>query len=416
MEKEKKAFNYGWVLVAILLFGSVVNYLDRVNLSVANTTIAKEFGLNAITMGLLLSAFQWPYAFANLPAGWLADKIGPKKVFTFAISLWSVVTILAGCAVGFKSLYAARVMLGIAEAPFFICGAKVSQDWFNDRERGLATSIFNDGNQVANAIAPPLLTAVLLTFGWRPMFMSLGVLGILVVLLWVKFYKKNPNSVDDAGTEKPKATNQVSAKSMLKLFRYPSTWKMMIGDFGITYVIWVFLTWLPTYLTTSRHLSLMKAGWTASIPYIAGMFAVPIGGLISDLLIRKMHLPPITSRKIPIIIGGVVAAVAVAPVAYVRSITLCIVLMTVGFFASSLAPGIVWTLVTDVAPKELAGSLGAIQNFAAFIGGACAPIITGIILKATGTFQLVFVVAAVICLIAAISYGTLDKKIELEAA
>lgn len=406
-------FNYGWVLIFILLFGAIVDYLDRVNLSVANTTIAGEFGLGPIQMGLLLSAFMWPYALANLPSGWIVDKIGPKKIFTYATILWSIATIIGGCAVGFKSMYASRVLLGIAEAPFFICGAKIAQKWFTDKERAFPTSIYNMGPQIANAIAPPLLTLILINSGWRPMFIGLGIFGFVVTILWTKFYKeKSEVQTKQIVTNNDSENIKISWKI---LFKHPSTWAMMMGNFGINYTFWVFLTWLPGYLRTARGLSLMQTGWFASIPFIAGMFGVPLGGFLSDYLIKKKGFAPIKARKTIIVSAAIVAACSVAPVAYVENINVSILLLSIGFFASSMPPGVFWTLPSDVAPYQLVGSLGAIQNFAGYIGATFAPIITGIIIAKTNSFNLVFVVSAIFCLFGALCYGVfLRKKITLE--
>lgn len=414
-ELKKEKLNYGWILVAILLFGAVVNFLDRVNLSISNTTIVNQFGFTSTQMGLLLSAFLWPYALANLPAGWLVDKYGPKKLFVVATVLWSTSTILGGFSQGFASLYASRVLLGIAEAPFYICGAKITQKWFAERERGLATSIFNMGAQISNAIAPPLLTLILLNFGWRVMFIGLGLTGFLVTILWLKFYKdkdsvstKTSDAITDNKTENTKISWGV-------LFKHPSTWAMMAGNAGLLFVFWVYLTWLPAYLSTQRGLSLMKTGWFASIPYLVGMVGVPLGGFLSDMLIRKVGFKAINARKTIIVIGAFLAAAAVAPVAYVESLNVAMLLLSIGFFSSSLTGGVVWTLAADVAPPELVGSLGSIQNFAGYIGGTLAPIITGVIVARTGSFNYVFLASSVICILGALSYGLcLKRKIEID--
>jgi MFS family permease len=409
---KKEKMNYGWILVAILLFGAVVNFLDRVNLSIANTTIAHQFSFSSPQMGLLLSAFLWPYALSNLPAGWLVDKYGPKKLFTIATLLWSIATVMGGFSQGFASLYASRVLLGIAEAPFYICGAKITQKWFDERERGLATSIFNMGAQISNAIAPPLLTLILLSFGWRVMFIGLGLTGFSVTFLWLKFYKDK----DNAKTSDVVASNKTenTKVSWGVLFKHPSTWAMMAGNCGLLFVFWVYLTWLPAYLSTQRGLSLMKTGWYASIPYLVGMVGVPLGGFLSDILIRKAGFKAINARKTIIVTGAFLAAAAVAPVAYVESLNIAMLLLSIGFFSSSLTGGVVWTLAADVAPPELVGSLGSIQNFAGYIGGTLAPILTGVIVAQTGSFNYVFIASSVICIMGALSYGLcLKRKIEI---
>ncbi|HEY8891188.1 MAG TPA: MFS transporter [Clostridium sp.] len=412
---KKGKINYGWILVAVMLFGAIVNYLDRVNLSISGTTISTQFHLSPIQMGILFSAMLLPYAVANLPAGWITDKYGEKKLFTAATILWSIATIAAGFSQTFSSLYASRVLLGIAEAPFFICGAKITQKWFDDKNRGLATSVINMGPPIANTIAPPLLTFLLISFGWRIMFIGLGLTGFVVTFLWLIFYKEKSNSNIGIVDAKPSNNKEKVKISWTLLLKHPSTWAMMVGNFGLIYVFWIYLTWIPTYLKTARGFSLSKTGWLAAIPFLAGIVGVPLGGYLSDYLIKKKGFNPIKARKTIIIFAVLAASIVIAPVAYVNSGSLSVVLLTAGFLFSSMPNGVVWTLATDVAPAKLVGSLGAIQNFAGYLGGSIAPILTGIIVSKTGSFKLVFVLSSMMLIMSAITYGVfLKDKIEIK--
>ncbi|WP_285725564.1 MFS transporter [Psychromicrobium xiongbiense] len=401
-----------WFLIALLVIGGVINYLDRNNLSIANTTIAKEFGLNALQMGLLLSAFSWPYAIANLPAGYLVDKFGPKKMFAWAAGLWSIVSMLSALANSFGFLYAARVALGISESPFFTSGLKVSERWFNKTERALPVSIVNTGSQIANAIAPPLLTFLLLTMTWRGMFVVIGALGIIIALVWLRIYR-DPTLKEqfiikgEAADEEIKPVEkQVGWGALLTK---GTTWFMVLGAFGIFYTVWVYLTWLPSYLQTARGFSLSQSGWLASLPFLCGIIGVLFGGVLSSRMIAR-GVPTLRARKIPIVGGALLAAVAVLPVAYVENTTLAIILLCVGYFAAQVPIGVLWTLASDIAAPNQVASLGAIQNFGGFLGAAVAPIITGWILTETGgNYTLVFLIGGVLLVVGALSYGLFVK-------
>ncbi|WP_224752774.1 MFS transporter [Metabacillus arenae] len=410
-DNSQKKAGLRWGFIILLLIGAVVNYLDRSTLSIANTTIAEEFGLSQTQMGFLLSAFLWPYALANLPAGWLVDKFGPKKMFAWASGLWSLATVLFAFANSYSLFYALRVVLGVAESPFFTSGLKVTETWFAKKERGLPTSIINTGSQIANAIAPPLLTVLMLTMSWRGMFIIVGAFGILVMIVWVKLYR-NPTE-----TERNMIKNEVQQEEIKKekqatwgeLFKQKTTWFMVIGNFGIMFTIWVYLTWLPSYLEIEQGFSLKETGFIASIPFIAGIIGVLLGGIISDSFIRK-GVQPVTSRKVPIVGGAILAAASVAPIPFIENTVVCIVLLSVGYFASQLPSGVIWTLAADIAPSNQVSSLGAIQNFGGFLGAALAPIMTGIILDQTGSFNNVFLLGAGFLLIGAISYGVFLKE------
>ncbi|SKC57517.1 MFS transporter [Plantibacter cousiniae (nom. nud.)] len=410
---EKKTVRIRWFLVGFLVLGGVVNYLDRSTLSVANTTIAQEFGLDAFQMGLLLSAFSWPYAIANLPAGFLVDKFGPKKMFAFAAGAWSLVSMVTAAANSFGFLYAARVALGIAESPFFTSALKVNERWFNKSERALPVSLVNTGSQIANAIAPPLLTFLLLTMSWRGMFIIVGAFGIVIALVWLRIYRdptlKEQSMIKGAEAE-ARVVATVEQVAWGQLFKHRNTWFMVLGAFGIFYTVWVYLTWLPSYLQTARGFSLADSGWLASLPFLCGIVGVVFGGWLSSRLVQR-GVGTVRARKIPIVGGALLAAASVLPVAYVDNTALAVALLSVGYFASQVPIGCLWTLASDIAPSNQVASLGAIQNFGGFMGAAVAPVVTGAILTATdGNYTLVFLIGGVLLLVGALSYGLFVKE------
>lgn len=409
---QRRSIRIRWFLVGFLVLGGVVNYLDRSTLSVANTTIAQEFELDALQMGLLLSAFSWPYAIANLPAGYLVDKLGPKRMFAFAAGAWSLVSMVTAAAGSFGALSAARIALGIAESPFFTSALAVNERWFARSERALPVSLVNTGSQIANAIAPPVLTLLLLTMSWRGMFVVVGAIGIVIAVLWLRIYR-DPTLREQAMIAGDVARARVAASAEKvgwgSLLTQANTWFMVIGAFGIFYTVWVYLTWLPSYLQTARGFSLAESGGVAALPFLCGIVGVLFGGWFSTRLIRR-GMSTVLSRKIPIVGGAMLASAAVLPLAYVDSTPLAIALLSLGYFASQVPIGCLWTLASDIAPPGQVASLGAIQNFGGFIGAAVAPVVTGAILTATGgDYTLVFLVGGVLLLVGAVSYGLFVK-------
>jgi D-galactonate transporter len=401
-----------WFFVILILVGAVINYLDRSNLSVANPIISKEFNLSPLQMGVLLSAFLWPYALANLPAGWLVDRIGPKKMFSWASGLWSIISICTAFTNSYSTFYTLRVLLGISESPFFPSAVKAVNSWFSKKDRGTPLAVINTGSQIANGIAPPLLTVLMLTYSWKVMFIIIGAGGLVVMAIWLFTYHdpKDKDVIEELEVEQPSEA-QATEKQLGwgDLFKYKSTWFMIIGNFGLVYTMWTFLTWLPGYLVHDRGLSILKTGWVASIPFMVGIIGVPLGGIISDYFIRKGY-HPIKARKIPLVCGAIVAAIAVIPIPYVSGINAAVALLSLAYFASSVPTGVIWTLATDVAPKNMVASLGSIQNFGGFVGASLAPIVTGAIVQSTGSFEYVFLIGAALLVVSAISYGVFLKK------
>lgn len=184
----------------------------------------------------------------------------------------------------------------------------------------------------------------------------------------------------------------------------------MVGAFGIFYTVWVYLTWLPSYLETDRGFSLMEAGWVAALPFLCGIVGVLVGGITSRRLVLS-GMPVLRARKTPIVGGALLAAASVLPVAYVDNTVLNILLLCLGYFFSQVPIGVIWTLASDVAPAAQVASLGAIQNFGGFLGAALAPVVTGAILDATdGNYTLVFLAGGALLVVGAISYGVFVRE------
>src|ERR1700685_280319 len=177
------------VALTLLVVAGVVNYIDRATLAVANPLIREELGLSIADMGYLLSAFLWAYAFSQLPTGAMVDKVGPRILLALGLSLWSFAQLLGGLVRSFGQFFGARLLLGIGEAPQFPTGARVVRDWFNQRDRGLATGIFNCASSLGTAIAVPLLTFLMLAFGWRTMFVMMGAAGLVMAAVWYLVYR-----------------------------------------------------------------------------------------------------------------------------------------------------------------------------------------------------------------------------------
>src|ERR1700761_3809451 len=225
------------IALALLVVAGVVNYIDRATLAVANPLIRDELGLSIADMGYLLSAFLWAYAFSQLPTGAMVDRLGPRILLTMGLTLWSIAQLLGGLVRNFGEFFGARVLLGIGEAPQFPTGARVVRDWFNQRDRGLATGIFNCASSLGTAIAVPLLTFLMLTFGWRAMFMLMGVAGLIVAALWYVLYR-NPagvaltaeeNTYRTQGDPPGQQRTQVTFREWRLLFRFRTTWGMILG-------------------------------------------------------------------------------------------------------------------------------------------------------------------------------------------
>jgi MFS family permease len=395
--------------LSLLVLSGAVNYIDRVALSIANPLIRHDLGLSIAEMGVLLSAFLWPYAFAQLPVGALIDRIGARKLLAGGLVLWSVAQGAAGLVTGMGQFVWTRVLLGIGESPQFPVGARVVRDWFNLRDRGKATGIFNCTSTLGPAIAPPLLTVIMLGIGWRWMFGVLGLAGLVVAAIWFVLYRDTGSeqvSDDDFAhihEGEPVSVGTVTLDEWKHLFTYRTTWGMILGNFGSGYIIWLFAAWLPGYLEIQRHMTIPHTGLVAAIPYVFGVIGSISGGYVCDAL-RDRGMSLVGSRKAPIIIGMLCAAVLVAIAAVTPDNTIAVGCISISLFFTNAAGASIWALAVVAAPARGVASLGAMQNFGGFIGGALAPMVTGFIVEATGSFVPALLIAAVVSVASAFIY------------
>ncbi|WP_345237782.1 MFS transporter [Saccharopolyspora hordei] len=394
------------LLVLLVLIG-IVNYVDRSTLAIANNSVQDEFGIGPTEMGLLLSVFSWAYAFAQLPAGGLLDRFGPRKVLGGGLLLWSAAQAFCGLAAGFKQMLAGRLVLGLGEAPAFPGGAKVVADWFPRESRGLPVGLFNTASTLAPAIAPPLLTWLMLSYGWRTMFVAAGVAGIVLALVWFVVYRDRGQVADEPEPEA--APEPVSVREWVSLLRHRSTWGMMIGFSGVIYSVYLYLTWLPAYLEGERGLSVADTGLALVVPYLAGTLGMLSGGGVGDLLVRR-GVRTMIARKVPICAGLLLGGLCTIPVALTPSTTLALVCISGAQFFMNNASAGAWSLATTVGAERITASLGSLQNFGGYFGGAFAPLITGIIVDRTGSFVIALLAASGIAIAAALSYAFLVGK------
>lgn len=396
--------------LTLLVISGVVNYIDRATLAIGNPLIRADLHLSVADMGLLLSAFLWAYAFAQLPVGGLVDRFGPRRLLGFGILLWSAAQGLTGLAGTLLHFVFGRALLGLGEAPQFPTAARVVRDWFNVRGRGTATGIFNCSSTLGTAIGAPLLTAIMLAVGWRWMFGIMGIAGVIVAVLWVLLYRDAAASSLTAGEEAYRTegdetgeARRVTFGEWRRLFGCATTWGMIIGFFGVVYLTWVYTAWLPGYLEIQRHMTIKSAGFAAAAPFVAGVIGGLFGGWLTDWLMAR-GLSPINSRRVPMTISLLGMAGCTVAAALVASNALAVAFISAAMFLGYIASSAAWAMASVAAPANTTASLGAMQNFGGYLGGALAPMVTGFIVQSTGSFVPALMTAAGIGVACAIGY------------
>ena len=397
------------VALVLLLLGCTLNYVDRSTLAIANPLVRQDLGFSISEMGLLLSAFLWAYAAGQLPGGALVDRFGPRLMLGAGMALWSIAQGFAGFVGNFAQFATARAFLGLGESAQFPGSVRVVRDWFNIGDRGLAIGIYNSGSKLGPAIAPPLLTALMLPFGWRWMFIVMGAVGVLVAVVWYMLYRDvsqvalSPEEAAYLSQGEQSAPRRATFAEWRQLFAYRATWGMMLGFFGEVYMGWVYAAWLPGYLEIQHHMSIGKTGFISAIPFVFGVLGSVIGGNFADRLVRR-GWAPITAYKIPIVGGLASMATFTLLAAQMTDATPAMMCISAAVFFSGICGSTCWGLASVVAPRNLTGSLGSIQNSGGYVGGALGPTVTGFVVQSTGSFVPALLVSAAIGYAGALIY------------
>jgi len=399
-----------------LVFGATtINYLDRANLSVVAPLLAKDLALSPVQMGLLFSAFAWSYAISNLPGGFIVDRFGVRLVYGLAQFIWSAATFTQGFVGSFAAIFGLRLGVGVAESPAFPANNRVVTTWFPQRERGFATSVYVAGQYIGTALFTPLLFWLAGAQGWRSVFLLTGSAGIIWAGIWF-FYYRDPRQCARANERELHEIESGGALTggvarapvrwlqVRQLFRYRQIWAICLGKFCISCTLYFFLTWFPTYLIKERHMTMLNAGFFATLPYIAATVGVLCGGFWSDWLLRR-GVAMSLARKLPIVTGF--AGVTVIALAnFTSSNALAITILSFAFFAQGVS-STSWSIISEVAPKELIGITGGVCNFAGNLAGVFTPITIGFILRETGSFDWALGLVGIAGLVGALSYTLL---------
>lgn len=394
-------------LILVLISG-VINYVDRASLAVGLPLIRRDLGISIAHSGVLLSAFLCAYAICQLPAGVAVDRFGARLLLSAGLALWSLAQILGGLVSTFWEFMGVRALLGLGESPQFPSCARIVADWFGRRDRGLATGIWNCSSSLGTAIAAPLLTILMIHLGWRWMFIAMGLAGLVAGFAFYCLHRDRKQlrlsaaELEYLSGSEPEP-QLMALRDWRRLFGFSTTWGMVCGFFGIVYMSWLYYAWLPQYLEIQWHLSIARTGWVAAIPFTCGVVGSLTVGRVCDILSRR-GFSAINSCKIPIVcaLSGVVLCTALA--ACSSSSLFAVVCISLSLFLLNGSSTGAWAMATVAAPQNYAASLGSIQNFGGYFGGALAPVVTGYIVQATASFQSALLVAAGIAFLAGVGH------------
>ena len=410
-----------WQIACLLGFGVMVNYVDRVNLSVSQSALANEFGMSAITFGYLSSAYSWTYALLQLPVGVWLDRFGVRRVGLVGIVLWSVASFAAALTRDIRGFFAARFLLGIGEAPTFPSNAKAIASWFPEQERGLPTAVFDASAKFAPAIGVPLLGLLIVHFGWRLSFAATGLLSLLYLGLFSLVYRDateepglSPHELQPIEHEVDRSVPEPSSgrsDSLGDLLRQRKVLGMAFGMGAYNYVFYLLLAWLPSYLSAMHHVDLLHSAFYTGIPWIfAAIVDLAVGGWLVDLLIRRGWNADRVRRSV--LIGGTACGLGLIGAGQAQSITVALLWISLSLGGLATAAPVLWSVPGLIAAKESVGKVGGIANFWGQVSAIGSPIATGYIFAHTRSFSMAFDAAGIYLLLGLTAYVWLLGRME----
>jgi ACS family D-galactonate transporter-like MFS transporter len=365
-------------LLAVSIF---INYIDRSNLSIAAPMLKDEFGITSGQLGFLLSAFFWTYASFQLVSGWLVDRLNVNWVFAGGFLLWSAATAATGMVHAFSVLFVLRLLLGIGESVAYPAYSKIIILNFSEEHRGFANSMISAGLLLGPGFGLLLGGLLMARFGWRSFFIALGLASMLWLVPWLTWMPRNqPTLRGDAE----------GAPSLAEFLGLRSAWGTCLGQFGINYVSYFLLTWLPYYLVRERHFSLVEMAKIGGIAYLLGAGLTALWGWLSDRWISYGGSRSLVRKTF--VGGGLALSGGFVGLSVFSNPALCIAALILGVMFFGVTASNVWAITQTLAGEQAAGRWTGFQNFTGNLAGIVAPWLTGLVLQRTGHFYWAFVI------------------------
>ncbi len=412
-----------WRIAWLLGIGVLVNFFDRVNLSVSHDSLIAAFGISDVVFGYLSSAYNWTYGLCQVPIGVVLDKLGVRRVGRIGTFIWSAASFAASVAPNLSAFFGARLLLGVGESPTFPANAKAIGLWFPSRERSLATSLNDAAAKLASAIGVPVIGIVLIHSGWRWSFAFTGAISFAYFLLFWRVYRdpaEDPELTeserlyieDRDGSLAAPARVEEHSSSLGHLLSQRKVIGLALGFGAYNYVFFLLLYWLPAYLSSALHIDLLHSFLYTSVPwFLATATDVAIGGWLVDFLVQRGRSQSAVRRVV--LIGGTAFGLGILGAAHARSASQALIWITVSLSGLAAAAPVAWSLPSFIAHRPDVGKVGGIINFSGQVSGIAASILTGYLVSARHSYAAPFAVAAAYLAVGIAGYLFLLGRIEL---
>jgi len=384
-------FSVSNTILLIICLMYLILYVDRVNISTAAPLIKADLSLSNTELGLVFSAFAYPYALFQLIGGYIGDKFGARRTLFVSGLIVCAATAATGAVGGLVSLFAARLALGIGEGATFPTATRAMAAWVPERNWGFAQGITHSSARIGNALTPPLIALLVGLVTWRGAFLVLALLSLVWVLVWLQYFRDVPTSppltADElAGLPVHGPRQATEAVPWFKLFRrmLPVT----AVDFCYGWTLWLFLSWIPSFFYQNYHQNLTQSAFYSAGVFLAGVIGDTLGGVLSDRILKRTGNRTAARRNV-IVAGMLGGFLFLIPVMLVDDVNVAAVSLAAAFFAVELVVAPIWAVPMDIAPGY-SGSASGMMNFGFGVAGIISPLVFGYLIDRTGSWTLPF--------------------------
>jgi MFS family permease len=409
------------IVLGLLCLMYFLTYIDRVNIStvVASNEFLKEIPLSKVQVGFVFSAFAYPYLVFQVIGGWVADKFGPRKALTVCGIIWAGATVATGLVHGIVGLFVARLILGFGEGATFPTATRAMSYWTPKSKRGFAQGITHAFSRLGNSLTPWLIAFLVLTFSWRASFIIIGIISTFWALAWGFYFRDDPNKHPGVTPEeiaslppyKPRNTAEVEVP-----------WRRLIGRmapvtvvyFCYGWILWLFLSWIPSFFKGEYHLDLKKSALFASGVFISGVVGDTLGGIVSDKLYARTGNPKIARCNL-VAVMMLLCGLSLLTIIFTRNLNMVALALSGGFFFAEMTIGPMWAIPMDIAPK-FSGTASGLMNTGSALAAIISPVIGGYLIQKTGNWMLPFIVSMGVILVGSALSFTMHPERPLEDA
>jgi MFS family permease len=414
MRLQVKATHIVLGMLCVMYF---ITYIDRVNIGTAASAIQTELHLSNTQLGLVFSAFAYPYLLFQVIGGWVGDRFGPRRTLFWCGLIWAASTIMTGFVTGIVTLFIARVALGFGEGATFPTATRAMQYWIPAGQRGFAQGLTHAFARLGNAITPPLIAALIGWFTWRGSFILLGLVSLFWGVIWLLYFRNDPKdhpsiTAEELATLPPRASGtrpQVPWGPLLQRM-----WPVTLTYFCYGWSLWLYLNWLPLFFKNNYSLDLKNSAWMSAGVFIAGVVGDSVGGILSDRVLKRTG--NVRFARLSVIVAGFAGALlSLAPIIFVHNITIVALCLSAGLFFIEIIIGPIWSVPMDIAPKY-SGTASGLMNTGSAFAAIVSPLVAGYVIDVTGNWYLPFIMSIGLLLLGAFCAFLMHPETPFEEA